>query len=246
MQLDLLDRPGRCSGRGPHDSKVREGWGGRRRPQAEAHRPRLRRAARPARAAWTALRLLANVADSILVIFRFGATMERPRRSSAASYGVSSTTIAKFRSTDVVRPPSLAQRSARKDQRNLAALIMIVAHARAREAGRRDAARPARAAWTALRLLANVADSILVIFRFGATMERPRRASAASYGGSSTTIAKFRSTDVVRPPSLAQRSARKDQRNLAALIMIVALTRARAREAGGRGRRGQPRPPRAP
>src|SRR5271156_4372252 len=90
------------------------------------------RPARPARAAWTALRLLANVADSILVIFRFGATMERPRRSSAASYGVSSTTIAKFRSTDVVRPPSLAQRSARKDQRNLAALIMIVAHARAR------------------------------------------------------------------------------------------------------------------
>src|SRR5271154_213843 len=131
MQLDLLDRPGRCSGRGPHDSKVREGWGGRRRPQAEAHRPRLRRPARPARAAWTALRLLANVADSILVIFRFGATMERPRRSSAASYGVSSTTIAKFRSTDVVRPPSLAQRSARKDQRNLAALIMIVALTRA-------------------------------------------------------------------------------------------------------------------
>src|SRR5271154_1894677 len=136
MQLDLLDRPGRCSGRGPHDSKVREGWGGRRRPQAEAHRPRLRRAARPARAAWTALRLLANVADSILVIFRFGATMERPRRSSAASYGVSSTTIAKFRSTDVV------------------ALIMIVAHARAREAGRRDAARPARSAWSVQRQLA--------------------------------------------------------------------------------------------
>src|SRR5271156_553758 len=132
MQLDLLDRPGRCSGSRPHHSMGRSRGGRRRRRQAEAHRPRLRRAARPARAAWTALRLLANVADSILVIFRFGATMERPRRSSAASYGVSSTTIAKFRSTDVVRPPSLAQRSARKDQRNLAALIMIVALTRAR------------------------------------------------------------------------------------------------------------------
>src|SRR5277367_2631125 len=73
---------------------------------------------------------------------------------SAASYGVSSTTIAKFRSTDVVRPPSLAQRSARKDQRNLAALIMIVALTRAREAGRRDAARPARSAWSVQRQLA--------------------------------------------------------------------------------------------
>src|SRR5271154_725293 len=179
MQLDLLDRPGRCSGRGPHDSKVREGWGGRRRPQAEAHRPRLRRAARPARAAWTALRLLANVADSILVIFRFGATMERPRRSSAASYGVSSTTIAKFRSTDVVRPPSLAQRSARKDQRNLAALIMIVALMRAREAGRRDAARPARSAWSVQRQLAARFDGEVAVRSPAAPAVRGASAAAA-------------------------------------------------------------------
>jgi hypothetical protein len=44
------------------------------------------------------------------------------------------------------------------------------------------------------------------------------------------TNAKFCSIDVVCPPSLAQSFARKDQRNLAALTLLAALTR--AREAG--------------
>jgi hypothetical protein len=55
---------------------------------------------------------------------------------------------------------------------------------RAREAGRRDAARPARSAWSVQRQLTArfdgevaggaVADPFLVIFRFGATMELGR------------------------------------------------------------------------
>ena len=63
----------------------------------------------------------------------------------------SSTAIAKFCSTDVGRLASLAPGAARKDQRNLAALVIFAALTRAREAGRRDAARPA---WAVQRLLA--------------------------------------------------------------------------------------------
>jgi hypothetical protein len=78
-------------------------------------------------------------------------------------------------------------------------------HARAREAGRRDAARPARSAWSVQRQLAArfdgeaaggaVAESTLVIFRFGATLElgrsgrammMPRRFGAARATGSAS------------------------------------------------------------
>jgi hypothetical protein len=63
-------------------------------------------------------------------------------------------------------------------------LVIFAAPTRAREAGRRDAARPARSAWSVQRPLAArfdgevaggaVADSFFVIFRFGATMELGR------------------------------------------------------------------------
>ena len=63
-------------------------------------------------------------------------------------------------------------------------LVIFAALIRAREAGRRDAARPARSTWSVQRPLAArfdgevaggaVADSTLVIFRFGATMELGR------------------------------------------------------------------------
>jgi len=46
--------------------------------------------------------------------------------------------------------------------------------------------------------------------------------------GSSTTDRRIRSTDMVRLASLAQRSALKDQRNMAALTRIAVLTRARS------------------
>ena len=64
------------------------------------------------------------------------------------------------------RSPSLAQRcgaAAPKDQRNLAASIMLAALTRARETAplpaRSDADRPAPAGWAALRLLADVDSS---------------------------------------------------------------------------------------
>jgi hypothetical protein len=56
----------------------------------------------------------------------------------------------------MVRLASLASGTALNDQRNLAALTILSVVTRAHEAGRRDAdrpARPARAAWAALRLL---------------------------------------------------------------------------------------------
>ena len=85
------------------------------------------------------------------------------RRSSAASYRVIGNDR-KFCSTDSggALPCSLSAAAAadRKDQRNLAALIMLSALMRAREAApipaRSDADRPAPAGSAALRLLADV------------------------------------------------------------------------------------------
>ena len=88
------------------------------------------------------------------------------RRSSAASYRVIANDR-KFRSTDsggaLPRSLSAAAAAARKDQRNLAALTMLAAVTRAREAApipaRSDADRPAPAGSAALRLLADVDSS---------------------------------------------------------------------------------------
>ena len=78
----------------------------------------------------------------------------------------SSATIANSAAPTVVALSSLAQRcgaAARKDQRNLAALIMLAALTRAHEAApipaRSDADRPAPAGSAALRLLADVDSS---------------------------------------------------------------------------------------
>jgi hypothetical protein len=54
------------------------------------------------------------------------------------------------------------------------------------------------------------------------------------------TNAKFCSIDVVCPPSLAQSFARKDQRNLAALTLLAALTRAREAAADTNALCGRP------
>ena len=139
------------------------------------------------------------------------------------------------------RSPSLAQRcgaAARKDQRNLAALIMLAALTRARETApipaRSDADRPAPAGSAALRLLADVDSSFSrnwcwQLRRWTLALGRPAPVERSELPGHRQRSQIPQHRQWWRSPSLAQRcgaAARKDQRNLAALIMLAALTRA--------------------
>ena len=152
----------------------------------------------------------------------------------------SSATIANSAAPTVVALSSLAQRcgaAARKDQRNLAALIMMAALTRAREAApipaRSDADRPAPAG-SALRLLADVDNSFsrnwcwqILALDAGARAGRPApmltAASPGRGGGDGAGAAasyrvigndrKFRSTDrggdlISRSPLLTSGSDR--------------------------------------
>ena len=143
---------------------------------------------RPARAAWSALRLLVASSSSFwrncwLADSGSGPTMElrrsmltsaSPARSGGAGagadrakarYGVMTTDrkiCSTYRGGACSRSRSAAAAAALNDHRNLAALTRLAAVTRARGApipGSPEAERPARAAWWALRLLVDVGIS---------------------------------------------------------------------------------------
>ena len=191
----------------------------------------LRRSAeRPARAAWAALRLLADVA--------IGATMELGR-----SWRTLLLMMLLLRPRGAGEPPGHRQQGALKDQRFRGRVPPLYPMTRAREVDsatcwgrhlaaaadsiflekfgsgprrslRRSAERPARAAWAALRLLADVA--------IGATMELGR-----SWRTLLLMMLLLRPRGAGEPPGHRQQGALKDQRFRGRVPPLYPMTRAR-------------------
>ena len=191
----------------------------------------LRRSAeRPARAAWAALRLLADVA--------IGATMELGR-----SWRTLLLMMLLLRPRGAGEPPGHRQQGALKDQRFRGRVPPLYPITRAREVDsatcwgrhlaaaansiflekfgsgprrslRRSAERPARAAWAALRLLADVA--------IGATMELGR-----SWRTLLLMMLLLRPRGAGEPPGHRQQGALKDQRFRGRVPPLYPMTRAR-------------------